>query len=93
MWHIATTAVQHAFDVTLFCLRQLMTLFHANSDNFYGDIGKVKVAARKDCSGIECERLRQLAQQVQTNEHAAEVQSQIDMIGLTIMFIVLTSAV
>lgn len=41
-----------------------MTPFHADSDNFYGDIGHVKVAVRKDCSGIECERLRHLAQQV-----------------------------
>lgn len=41
-----------------------MTPFEANSDNFYGDVGLVKVAVRKDSSGIECERLRQLAQQV-----------------------------
>ena len=64
MWHVAANAITHAFDVTLHCLRQLMTLFHEDSDNFYGDIGHVKVAVRKDCSGIECERLRQLAQQV-----------------------------
>jgi hypothetical protein len=41
-----------------------MMPFHAHSDNFYGDIGQVKVAVRKDCSSLESERLRQLAQQV-----------------------------
>ncbi len=64
MWYMASVCIKHAFDVTLYCLKQLMTPFEANSDNFYGDIGLVKVAVRKDSSGIECERLRQLAQQV-----------------------------
>ena len=64
MWQIVTVSLRHAFDVTMYCMKQLMTPFHANSDNFYGDIGQVKVAVRKDCSGIECERLRLLAQQV-----------------------------
>ncbi|XP_064629621.1 brefeldin A-inhibited guanine nucleotide-exchange protein 3-like isoform X3 [Lineus longissimus] len=64
MWHIVTQSLHHAFNVTMYSTRQLMTLFHANSDNFYGDIGQVKVAARKDCSVTECERLRQLALQV-----------------------------
>ena len=64
MWYLASICIKHAFDVTLYCLRQLMTPFEANSDNFYGDVGLVKVAVRKDSSGFECERLRQLAQQV-----------------------------
>ena len=64
MWQIVATSLYHAFDVTLYCLRQLMTPFQADSDNFYGDIGQVKVAVRKDCTGIECQRLRDLAQQV-----------------------------
>ena len=68
MWYIASICIKHAFDVTLYCLRQLMTPFEANSDNFYGDVGLVKVAVRKDSSGFECERLRQLAQQVLPRE-------------------------
>ena len=75
MWQIVAVAIQHAFDVTMYCMKQLMTPFHANSDNFYGDIGQVKVAVRKDCSGIECERLRQLAQQVRLTNVALTTPS------------------
>ena len=64
MWHIAVRALRHAMDVSVYCLHQLMTPFDAFSDNFYGDIGHVKVGVRKGCTGIEAERLRQLAQQV-----------------------------
>ena len=64
MWHIVVTSIRHASDVTLYCLRQLMTPFQQDSDSFYGDMGQIKVAVRRDCSPIECERLRQLAQQV-----------------------------
>ena len=41
-----------------------MLLFNVNSENFYGDLGQVKVAMRKDSTPEECERLRHLAQQV-----------------------------
>ena len=61
MWHIVVTSIRHASDVTLYCLRQLMTPFQQDSDSFYGDMGQVKVAVRRDCSGVECERLRQRA--------------------------------
>ena len=54
------------FDVTLFYLRQLMTPFHENSDNFYGDVGQVKVAVRLDSTSAECDRLQQLGQQVRS---------------------------
>ena len=64
MWHQACHSLQHACRVTLHSLQQLMAPFKPESDNFYGDIGLVRVAVRKDCSSIECERLRQLAQQV-----------------------------
>ena len=67
MWHIVVTSIRHASDVTLYCLRQLMTPFQQDSDSFYGDMGQVKVAVRRDCSGVECERLRQLAQQVRAS--------------------------
>ena len=64
LWYTASCALERAFDVSFYSLKQLMTPFHTNSDNFYGDIGQVKVAVRKDCSSIEAERLRQLANQV-----------------------------
>ena len=64
MWHIAVQSITKSMDVTLYCLHKLMIPFDAYSDNFYGDLGSVKVGVRKDCSGIEAERLRQLAQQV-----------------------------
>ncbi|XP_071113726.1 brefeldin A-inhibited guanine nucleotide-exchange protein 3-like [Haliotis cracherodii] len=64
MWQMSAAALQRALDVTTFNIRQLMVLFHANSENFYGDIGQVKVATRKDCTKMECFRLKQLAQQV-----------------------------
>lgn len=41
-----------------------MTLFQPDSPNFYGDIGQVKVAARRDCTGKDSDRLRQLSHQV-----------------------------
>lgn len=66
MWYIASLGLKRACDITLHCLHQLMLPFHAHSDNFYGDIGQVKVAVRKDCSSFESERLRQLAQQVRS---------------------------
>ena len=68
MWQISADAVNQAFQVTLYPLHQLMTPFHENSDNFYGDVGQVKVAVRLDCTAQECDRLQQLAQQVQRSQ-------------------------
>ena len=64
VWTVMLSSLQRAMDITLYSLKQLMTPFQEDSDNFYGDVGHVKIAVRKDCSGFECERLRQLAQQV-----------------------------
>ena len=64
MWQIVTDGLEAALEVTTYSLRQLMTLFKANSENFYGDIGQVKVATRKDCSPVEFVRMWHLAQQV-----------------------------
>ncbi|GFS27280.1 brefeldin A-inhibited guanine nucleotide-exchange protein 3-like [Elysia marginata] len=64
LWHVSVGAVERALGVTMYNLRLLMSLFHANSDNFYGDVGQVKVATRKDCKVVDCLRLRQMAQQV-----------------------------
>jgi len=64
MWWQAAQTIRRAFDVTLYPLRQLMTPFHASSENFYGDVGQVKVAVRRDSTPRECVRLQQLARQV-----------------------------
>ena len=64
MWQIIIAGLEGALDVTTYSLRQLMLLFHSNYENFYGDIGQVKVATRKDCSMSEFVRIWHLAQQV-----------------------------
>ena len=64
MWWVSADAVRRAFDVTLYPLRQLMTPFHDSSENFYGDVGQVKVAVRQDSTLADCVRLQQLARQV-----------------------------
>ncbi|KAK7480747.1 hypothetical protein BaRGS_00028008 [Batillaria attramentaria] len=64
LWNISAQCFARAVTVTTYNLRQLMALFHPNSDNFYGDIGQVKVATRKDCVAMDSMRLRQLARQV-----------------------------
>lgn len=38
--------------------------FSPRSESFYGDVAQVKVAARRDATVEESERLRQLAAQV-----------------------------
>ena len=38
--------------------------FSPSSESFYGDVAQVKVAARRDATPEEAERLRQLASQV-----------------------------
>lgn len=64
LWEIMCLSLHRACTVSLHSLYQLMEAFHADSDNFYGDIGQVKVATRTDCSPMETMRLQQIAQQV-----------------------------
>ncbi|KAK6986607.1 brefeldin A-inhibited guanine nucleotide-exchange protein 3-like isoform X1 [Biomphalaria glabrata] len=64
LWQISSVALRQALGVTTYNLQLLMALFQPNSDNFYGDIGQVKVATRKDCTVVDCLRLRQMAKQV-----------------------------
>lgn len=64
IWDIVCHSLQRTCSISLFSVKQLMMCFHVDSDNFYGDIGEVKVAARHDCTVQESERLRQLAHQV-----------------------------
>ncbi|CAD5122905.1 DgyrCDS11305 [Dimorphilus gyrociliatus] len=64
MWHIACSAIARAGMISLIPLREILSPFHAHSDNFYGDVGSVKVAVRQEGSAIDAERLRSLANQV-----------------------------
>lgn len=63
-WKIVCLSVCRSAQLTLYPLHQLMTPFYQGSSNFYGDIGEVKVAARRDSCRKESHRLEQLAQQV-----------------------------
>ncbi|XP_040062115.1 brefeldin A-inhibited guanine nucleotide-exchange protein 3 [Ixodes scapularis] len=64
LWRVATWSVARASRATLRSAQQLMVCFHADSDNFYGDVGQAKVAVRRDCGPLEADRLRQLCRQV-----------------------------
>ncbi|GFR02809.1 brefeldin A-inhibited guanine nucleotide-exchange protein 3, partial [Trichonephila clavata] len=64
MWDIVCYNLRRCCRVSLCSVKQLMVCFHVESDNFYGDIGEVKVAARRDYTIQESERLRQLSHQV-----------------------------
>ncbi|KRT82858.1 hypothetical protein AMK59_4793, partial [Oryctes borbonicus] len=63
-WEILVTAMHRASTISLNPLHQLTLAFKQNSDSFYGDMATVKVAARKDSTVSENERLYELAQQV-----------------------------
>ncbi|XP_071438715.1 brefeldin A-inhibited guanine nucleotide-exchange protein 3 [Hetaerina americana] len=63
-WSFACLAIHRACALSLHSVRQLMVAFNSGSHNFYGDSGQVKVAARRDCTIRESDRLKQLAQQV-----------------------------
>jgi brefeldin A-inhibited guanine nucleotide-exchange protein 3 len=45
-------------------LRQLALAFNENSNSFYGDVATLKVAARRDCTLEEINRIYSLSQQV-----------------------------
>ncbi|XP_045615029.1 brefeldin A-inhibited guanine nucleotide-exchange protein 3 isoform X2 [Procambarus clarkii] len=63
-WNVVVCALHRGCQVALYPLYQLMNLFQPDSPNFYGDVGQVKVAARRDCTGKDSDRLRQLSHQV-----------------------------
>ncbi|XP_050298797.1 brefeldin A-inhibited guanine nucleotide-exchange protein 3 isoform X2 [Anthonomus grandis grandis] len=63
-WAILVTALHKACYISLAPLCQLTLAFKENSDSFYGDLATVKVAARKDSTVADNERLYELAQQV-----------------------------
>ena len=61
---IIVLGLVRASELSLYPLHQLMASFRPQSVNFYGDIGTVRVAARRDSTVRETNRLRQLAQQM-----------------------------
>lgn len=63
-WEILVTAVHRSCAISLNPLQQITSAFKPNSDSFYGDMATVKVAARRDSTVEDNERLYELAQQV-----------------------------
>ncbi|CAG9864816.1 unnamed protein product [Phyllotreta striolata] len=63
-WEILVTALHRACTVSLNPLHRLSSAFDEFSDSFYGDSATVKVAARKDTTLSENERLHELTRQV-----------------------------
>lgn len=63
-WLIACSAIHRSCTVTVAPLRQLSFAFHEKSNSFYGDCATVKVAARRDSTIDEIQRVNALAQQV-----------------------------
>lgn len=71
-WMIACSAIHRACTVTIAPLRQLSFAFHEKSNSFYGDCANVKVAARRDSSVEELQRIYSLAQQVFLSDNQRE---------------------
>jgi brefeldin A-inhibited guanine nucleotide-exchange protein 3 len=63
-WLTICSAIHRASTINLAPLRQLSFAFYENSNSFYGDIAKLKVAARRDCTLEEINRVYSLSQQV-----------------------------
>ncbi|XP_011297452.1 brefeldin A-inhibited guanine nucleotide-exchange protein 3 isoform X2 [Fopius arisanus] len=63
-WEVCGIACYRACSNSLQELHQLTMAFSPRSESFYGDIAQVKVAARRDATPEESERLRQLSAQV-----------------------------
>ena len=63
-WEIVITGLVRASELTLYPSHQLMSSFMIGSENFYGDIGTVRVAARRDSTVMETNRIRQLCYQI-----------------------------
>ncbi|CAB3365009.1 Hypothetical predicted protein [Cloeon dipterum] len=63
-WKIACLALHRSCAISVTSLQQLVAAFNLCSQSFYGDLAQVKVAARRDCTAAENQRLLDLAQQV-----------------------------
>ncbi|KMQ96975.1 brefeldin a-inhibited guanine nucleotide-exchange protein 3, partial [Lasius niger] len=62
-WEVCGVACYRACSNSLQELHQLTMAFSPRSESFYGDVAQVKVAARRDATPEETERLRRLAAQ------------------------------
>ncbi|KAF2345286.1 hypothetical protein FHG87_023958, partial [Trinorchestia longiramus] len=63
MWTVLLAGLTRAVKVSLYPTLQLVALFRRDSPNFYGDLGRVQVAARRDCTEAHTARLKHLANQ------------------------------
>ncbi|XP_026279245.2 brefeldin A-inhibited guanine nucleotide-exchange protein 3 [Frankliniella occidentalis] len=63
-WWSVVAAVHLATAASLQPMRQLLVAFRPGSHAFYGDVGQVKVAARRDTTPEQCLRLAHLGHQV-----------------------------
>ncbi|KAL0123050.1 hypothetical protein PUN28_007584 [Cardiocondyla obscurior] len=73
-WEVCGIACYRACSNSLQELHQLTMAFSPRSESFYGDVAQVKVAARRDATPEETERLRQLAAQVFLLEEQTRVE-------------------
>ncbi|XP_014477513.1 PREDICTED: brefeldin A-inhibited guanine nucleotide-exchange protein 3 isoform X1 [Dinoponera quadriceps] len=73
-WEVCGVACYRACSNSLQELHQLTMAFSPRSESFYGDVAQVKVAARRDATPEESERLRQLAAQVFLLEEQTRVE-------------------
>ena len=63
-WDLVVSGLVRASQMSLYPAHQLMASFMSGSENFTGDIGSVRVAARRDCTVVETNRIRQLCHQI-----------------------------
>ena len=63
-WDLVVSGLVRASEMSLYPAHQLMASFMSGSENFTGDIGSVRVAARRDCTLVETNRIRQLCYQI-----------------------------
>ena len=63
-WDIVIAGLVRSTELTLYPTHQLMASFMVGSENFYGDIGTVRIAARRDSTVLETNRIRQLCYQL-----------------------------
>ena len=63
-WDLVLSGLVRAAEMSLYPAHQLMASFMSGSENFSGDIGSVRVAARRDSTVVETNRMRQLCYQI-----------------------------